>query len=480
MARINLNTLTAALFANFFLFVAVARSQDTILLPQGIGFNSTFEANSRFGILPSTVGWTLDGVSVEFLTRNWQPTPSTPNDYNGNLGVHLMKIVGRGSIGQPITLRHLANSRGQFLRGFAYKRGLGGNGPGGFASLQVNYYDANWNFLDNLTIPVDTRDTSKNRGNFDGLNFYSWGTNAPPNAEYVYLFAYQDENTEMLFDSITFDEVEQLDGNLISNPLFKSIDGYSNYGAEFWNFDRNWSVPLSGTLGSTSQPEQAYQQIQFPTNNIAGTYVLTFGGKGPKTTAANIGVDFWDANWNKVGEVNYSLTNQVAFRRQFNIPANAVFATAWIWCNRLTAGDTPIDFNTTGNYRTPPFSVEYVSASPNAGGATIQTYTVGDFFNRTEAGVVVVYSDSDIINLTTIDGNDVVFTASNGVPSAKAQVKSKTRQNGSRLTVVRYAVPADRLIDLPSFDNVRIEANQVKDNLGNSVPPRTVSVERNY
>lgn len=132
-----------------------------------ISQNSSFEDGT-------TNGWNNQQISSQILTRNWFPGFTSGGDEKeaySELGQKLVRVSGDGAWGQIISLAPGKNRRHVF-NAHACKKGIGSN-PAGYATVTVTYYNAQWEQVDKVSIPLDTPDPSLNRGIGDGLNFYS-------------------------------------------------------------------------------------------------------------------------------------------------------------------------------------------------------------------------------------------------------------------------------------------------------------------
>lgn len=460
-------------------------AQDNVVSLSNMANNSSFEGVNG---LP-TDGWRSTGPVAEVLKRNWTANDNSPNESQLALGSQLIRLRGKGSWGQAINLFFEPQISNHILNAHAFKKAINGTGAGGSASIQVNYYDANWTYISNVTVPVGTRDASKNRGVGDGLNLITWGIKVPANAKRAYLFAYLDGNTELYLDGLSLNSFQNLSQNLILNAFAsgKKIFLESNRefgqitnGAEFWKVNRDWSKPFAGTLGSATQVESMSQELITVDPLISGpnfpypTAIYGFHGVGPKQTPASVGLDFWDANWNNIGKASFSVTNQSEFYRQIIIPPATKQISTWVWVDKLRAGDTPINFNTPGANLKPAVSFRYTgSLTPSEGSKSLGGYALRNGATITEAGVQVVYSDSDGIDLNSIAAQNVTFTklvnpGRNGfLVDFNAVLVSKKLEDGGKLAVVRYALPAAELPNYASVVHITFRENQVKDSKGN-------------
>jgi hypothetical protein len=454
--------------------------------PRNSAFINSHALNSNISFEDGVVGWNEQQIESEVLTRDWIPTAANsdvlvPYESAAHLETKLVRLRGEGQWGQifsiPASQKHVLNIH-------AFRQATVGAGPGSFAAARVSYYNDSWSLLDTIEIPIGGRDLRWNRGIGDGMNFYSWGIDVPVGATSAHLYIYNSEDTEVYMDAFGLFEYTQTSSlsvakNLIINPRMATyfnptinIRGAQGFGIEFWEVETEWSRGLNlGSFGSTVQPESAYQTVPLLPKR---TYTLRFDGGFPDVAAAAVGVDFFDANWKKLGGKSFvSVSDQYSYVLRMETPANMVHAQAYYWCDTLSPQpfldslygtitlqeQTPVVNSAT--------SIILAESFPNL------SPKYGD---RIGSSFMVIFSDANGIASTSINSSNVVFRSRS----------NPTKTYAASLDPGRTVISQDGKVVLAKYDvfagyedvgAVVVRGKQVTDKLGNFSPTKTFQVD---
>ncbi len=425
--------------------------------------NNTFEAGLN--------GWNNRQVSGTVLTRDWVPDGSFAHEAFANLGTKFVRIRGTGIWGQNIAIG--PNSRRHILNIHAFKKAISANEAAGYACAAVTYYDAAWNELDSVAVPISEKDPRKNRGIGDGMNFYSWGVPVPLGAVNAILFVYNSANTEVFVDSFGLFEYTMtpkpgLTKNLIQHPTFSRVIGSGSnlaqgFGTEFWESDRDWSTEFFGILGSPTRPESAYQFLPVLPNR---TYTLSVLTSGPATTPSGAGIDFYDSTWRHISSDSVQLANRYGLQKRIESPPNTAHASVWIWIDMLDPGDYGLTISN-GIF----LQQQESQVTRNTSIIAVDTSLRGGRGGTLGATISIMYSDVDGIDVNSIDDQDAYFVSrTNPATTYPAQVYSSRLGEEDKILTVEY------LARVPWYTDVGglvIRPQQVKDKLGNFAPGKT-------
>jgi hypothetical protein len=427
--------------------------------------NSSFESG--------TGGWNNRQISGAVLTRDWVPDGSFPREAFANLGAKFVRLRGTGLWGQNLVIR--PNSRRHILNIHAFKKALSPSTVAGYACAAVTYYDAEWNELDSVAVPIGEKDPAKNRGIGDGMNFYSWGITVPIGAVNAILFVYNSANTEVNIDSFGLYEYTMtakpgLARNIVQHPTFSRViasdSGYAQgNGFEFWESERDWSKDFFGSLGSGTQAESTYQFLPILPGR---TYTFSVLTSGPATTPSSAGIDFYDSSWQHISSDSTDLTNRYGIRKRIESPANTAYASVWAWCDVLDPGDYGLSI-ANGIY----LQQQEPRVTSNTSIVAIDSALRGGRGGTLGASVSIVYSDADGLDLSSIDDQDAYFVSRTD-PTTTYPVLVYFSQLGEdeKVLTVEYLARVPWYTDV---GGIVIRPNQVKDKLGNFAPGKTIS-----
>ncbi len=221
------------------------------------------------------------------------------------------------------------------------------------------------------------------------------------------------------------------------------------------------------------QPEYAYQFVPI---DAGKTYTLTVNRSGPNasfgqsaTTPASFGIDFYDAQWKHLGKVAQSVTGRGGdMSLRVPVPSATAHSSVFLWCDTLRGTDSPFYIQDGCALQKQDDRV----SSDTSIMARDLIFLPGPSGTVQGAGIVIVYSDSDGIDATSIDANDAYFVSkTDATKTYPATVKSSRVDDDGRLAFVQYfaANPTHK-----DFGAVVIRAKQVKDRKGNFAPRKVI------
>jgi hypothetical protein len=472
------------------------------VLPQVVAAQSSYftESSRRLSVNHTfetdLAGWHSGALTVDRLARDWAVSFDTNfiGEANGALGEDFVRLRGAGRWQQFIAIP--TTSRHHLLTFQAFKQPVSEKGDDEYPFACVTYFDAQWNMLDILVLPIDRKDTRKNRGFGDGMNFTCWGINVPSAAANAHLYIANYANTEVYVDDFgLFDYQLQtkapISANLIANLRFsqfkfsRTTDGgidesslVRGYGIEFWENSIDWSEPFApigfGEFGSTMQPELAYQFVPVEAEK---TYTLSLEANGPlssfggpaATTPASFGIDFYDAQWKHLGQVSTSMTGRGGkFSKRVAVPKGTAHSSVFLWCDTLRGADSAFLIYGECLLQKQDDSVSNLTSIV----ASDLTFRPGPSGTVIGAGVMVLYSDADGIDSSSIDTNDAYFVSkSNPSKTYPVTIHSRRLDDGDRLAFVEYLASSSAYRDVGSLV---IKSNQVKDKKGNFAKQKVI------
>ncbi|MFN3193569.1 MAG: hypothetical protein ACE361_23860 [Aureliella sp.] len=403
--------------------------------------------NGRFD--DGLFGWNNASLDASVSQRTYPIDYRIERPYDVTLTRAYAKIDGTsdGYFGQVQPLS--GSSKQQVLNCHAYKRSRNGSGDGGFAVIAVSYYDSNWNELDRFEQPIDPIDeTLSILGEGDGMNFYSYGLVPPQDSQWVFMFVYTTEGTDVLVDSFelvdySIEESPPITSGLVLNPRFRlgnlGNDSVQSRNNEFWFNSRDPSKYErfgANVFGSSSQPEYAYQFLPL---NEETVYVLETSGSGTIDTSASVGLDFYDADWRPIGKqiVNYRGESTVSEIRRITPPPTTAHTSLWIYADQSATDDTMTLFNA---------EVRPISPAATQATAAILTAT-GAFqpkFSPAVRFATIYLSDPQGVDLTTIRDASFAF-ASRAEPGEflAAEISSLHATDADRLVRLQVSTVSD-------------------------------------
>ena len=456
----------------------------TLLLLSLLSISSFAQTAKLLSVNPSFdagfSGWTNQEAQGEILTRNWDPQSTTDGrEFSADFGSTLLRVRGTGVWGQVVSLEPSATPKVHIVNAFAFKQPTSGTGNAGFACIAVTYYDANWKELQKTEIPVAGPSVSPGRGIGDGLNFYVWGINVPAKATRAMLFGYTTAGTSLTMDRVgLFDYQEEPARNrsLLKNPTFSTANSLvsqvnGNFlfclgrGTEFWQSQMDWNQRpfFDGSLGSKNKPETVYQNFSV----APGGRYLMYGSisKGVKDVSASVGVDFFDASWNKIGQSMIDMngiSGQTTPSQLLVAPANAVRASFWEWCDRIPASGNPQSF-------IPRINVMQLASpwntNPNAS-IVYEGFRLSGIKVATSTWFRMIVTDADGVDLASLGISDAYVTSRTN-PSQRytiTQIKTSPSADGKSV-YVDYFIPVAAANDRGTLV---FNAGEIKDKLGNA------------
>ncbi|MFO0941767.1 MAG: hypothetical protein U0930_13505 [Pirellulales bacterium] len=433
---------------------------------QVLSQNSSFEDGIKH--------WNYAQIPASVITRDWVPgaVAGPFTNYDHLLGAKLVKLTGHGVFGQFFAIR--ATDKFHVLNLAACRQGKDGKGAGSYAQATVQYFDPTWQMLDETLVVIDPKDARINRGIGDGLNFYSVGTFVPQGAAYATISIYNTDDTEVFVDAFYLHRYSIVSRHglaadlIIKNPhleLYQSsaaVKILSN-GLEF--LESNVTLPNEGVFdGFVTPMEHDQWYYQFVPVVGARTYSMVINTQGV-TGDAFVGMDCYDVNWNPIKKVAFDLqpSEPLNLVRRVELPKEVAYASVFAW----------VGPNSTSR---PFLSLYQQSPTIDSNMSAIAT-SFYDFTSK--AGVVaqavsVLLSDSDGVDVASIDNNDAYFTSrTNPTKQYPALVNNIS---GSSVIDVQYISPYEAIGDI---DSLVIRPSQIKDKRGIYLPQniQTLTVE---
>lgn len=417
----------------------------------GSSFASLTEVQTVNGGVNGSQGWV-----ASFGTA---PQQVTTNGY--------LSVGGIGGGGQFFTMN--GKSLYQIVRCTALK-------SSSWAGFGVTYYDASFNEIGSQqkVITADIR-------NGDQETLYAIGLVPPSNAVYGYMWVWNnDSNGYVQVDNFRLenyfpDEHADFDGsqapgdqytqtfpdrrNLMVNGSFETFEFETD---EFWNVvDVNNSVRrerlqigIAGVsslrVGSANQADFLYQTIPGVQAGQPYTFEVAYGRLRDDAPAAFAGVDFFDANGNKIGDTVIQLDSTFIFGRfaspvrefrNVTAPNGTAYAIGWAWTAPLGDTDSPLYLNTlslkTREFEPP--TIELVQAPD----VTVETSP----FSYVMAFRI---NDNDRLDRDTLDGNDFTVVGPNGTRTVGFRPRNPNIGGGRPLDEYEWSLRGD---DLTAADN---------------------------
>jgi hypothetical protein len=471
-----------------------------------ISTNPTFESGLQ--------DWQSQALKGEHLTRGF--TPYTFNDNIdayflekvAQLGQKLVRVQGvHGKVfGQVVTLP--TSTRDLIVNFHGYKKAVGSTGNGGTGYVGLTWYNSSFQELGKELIPVSNR-ININRGAYDGMQIHSWAAKVSRDAVYGMIWVYAEPGTEVYVDSLALlgfksESRAPFPKSLLLKKHFSTRESWTspNYttfvpgtqnafyvcllGNEFWHADWDWSTRRfldprnqdgmgyrTSGIGTTTRAESAWQFV----NVVPGrTYSLFGNFESYSKTPAAFGIDFFDANWRKIGDSIYPLGSQtdefIFAGKRVVVPANTARASVWVWTDKIPVG------NNLDHWQSQLYLIEQAPVSNNDTSAVVY-----DSFSTFPSkgggiaafGILMLYSDAQGLDTTSLDVNDIKF-ASKSVSGKTYPCTSmrilKSSDSDKLISVIYYADPSVAT----DAAAVIVNPNQVKDKTGSFAPSTTIKV----
>ena len=336
---------------------------------------------------------------------------------------------------------------------------------GGYAAIGLNFFDADYNFLDG----GDLRTTS-NRWQTSQLE-----KTAPDGAQFVQIWAYKNSaDGEFFVDNLIFDtesitppEPPAPRGELLDNAGFES--SLSNWGSFTGTESISTTDSISG--GAALQLSAAGSGVsQFVSAEPGTDYVLSGYGKSSSTNYAGFGLNFYDANYNFVGgSVSAQLLSNdwTLYERATTAPEGTVYAQVWTY---RTNAEGAVLFD--------ELSLKPDTAAPVDTAAPTATLSASDLSAEGQSAYEfrVTYTDETAVDVSSIGRGDVGVTGPNGFGQVATFVSVDSAGDGTPRTAT-YRVSAPNSVWQAANNGVytvRLRNNQVEDTLGNKATAATL------
>lgn len=297
-------------------------------------------------------------VDADQINRTWTPTGVGSEE---KLGREMLRLVsntnGGAGFGQLI-FDIQPSTKYQVLAIQAYRESLVDFSAGEWAGFGITYYDANWNEVFKYEKEIQgAKFNGPWRGDGDGISPHSIGCVVPQNARHALMWIWMTgSNNRVYADEFGLFDYQT---NAITNLIAAGSDLYEAngnpttlVGNEFWlpaspedqagiNAEQ-YLVSLRGStstlktiaLGQPTRSTVAYQNLLRLEPGKTYQYTYSVDRNVPLSF---MGVDFFDANQNRISGVTREITIGDANpftgapRFNFTVPANAARTTAWFW-----------------------------------------------------------------------------------------------------------------------------------------------------
>jgi len=337
---------------------------------------------------------------------------------------------------------------------------------GGYAAIGLNFFDADYNFLDG----GDLRST----GN-------SWRTSqlektAPDGAQFVQIWAYKNSaDGEFFVDNLVLDtermtpppEPPTPAGELLNNAGFEA--DLTNWGG----FTGTETVSTTDTVsgGAALQLTAAASGVSQFVDATPGTdYTFSGYGKSSSTDYAGFGLNFYDADYAFVGgSVSAQLLSGewTLYERETTAPAGTVYAQIWTYRSNAEGGvlfdDLSLKPATTAPTDTTAPTATLSAADLNAEGQSTYEFTV-------------TYADETAVDVSSLGSGDISVAGPNGFNQTAALVSVGGSGDGTP-RIATYQVSAPNAVWQAANNGaytVRLQNNEVEDTLGNSAAAATL------
>ena len=348
----------------------------------------------------------------QWNTENGNATVDQPGTGKGRL-----KLSGESSVWQYVPASGLSEYQLLNCEGFKSAK----SGLAGWAGIGVIYYDAQWGFIDSFEKQIN-----ESRGlDIEGqpiMNPCSLGVRVPPNAVHSIIWAANDAaNTTTYIDNLVlldyFKSYPGYQGAIADGPnldgtfpsyvadLFGQVHALS--GLQFWNLSGSIDMG-TGAIGTVGTPSSIAQELQLKPGSSYSITFFSYTARDPNA-AANAGVDYFDANWQKIGGTiiplaAYNSSNADTF--ETDVPAGAVHSVLWVWVDALTANVAQQQFGPFYN------SIFEIDATPPV--VSLKQPIPNRTSSDTGLQVLLSYSD-DLEAYPTLDNAKISLLGPSGV-----------------------------------------------------------------
>ena len=282
----------------------------------------------------------LNGSFDRGLT-NWNVAPSGAKVYSaaGDSRLDLTFVCG---LWQYVPLSNESDHVLLNCQGHKFQRE---RGPNGFAGIGIMFYGGDWGFIDSFEKQLANVTSATSDPLTDALPSCSLGVKVPKGAVHAIIWAGNATNNEQaIIDNLTlFDYFPSPDN---SNPQSFALTTYpteildsreatqSLSGLEFWNLSSSFVDQGTGYVGTVGASSSISREIALKPN---APYTLS-ANTSFQPVQANFGVDYFDANWNRIGGDFGFLTETFYPLIEINTPAGVVHSVFWVWVDSLPLG----------------------------------------------------------------------------------------------------------------------------------------------
>ena len=282
----------------------------------------------------------LNGSFDRGLT-NWNVAPSGAKVYSaaGDNRLDLTFVCG---LWQYVPLSNESDYVLLNCQGYKFRRE---RGPAGFAGIGIMFYGANWGFIDSFEKQLSNVTASVADPLTSDLPSCSLGVKVPKGAVHAIIWAGNATNNEQaIIDNLTLFNYFPSPGN--SNPQSFALVTYPSLltdslgitqqlsGLEFWNLSSSFVDQGTGAVGTVGAASTISREIALKPNT---PYTIS-ANTSVQPVHANFGVDYFDANWNRIGGDFGFLTETFYPLIEINTPAGVVHSVFWVWVDSLPLG----------------------------------------------------------------------------------------------------------------------------------------------
>lgn len=220
-------------------------------------------------------------------------------------------------------------------------------GQPGWAGIGISYYDSQWGFIQTFEKQINVP-TGLDEFDEPALLPCTLGVNVPPNAVHSIIWISNDgANTETIADALYLFDYFDRPQTILTNPTteawpIEDVNGQIHFisGLQFWNINGGFIDVGNGTIGTAGLPSSVSQELR---NVQPGTSlqfrVYHYAGRASDAVPANVGVDYFDVNWQRIGGTSEFLNSAPNFDSftdlNVTIPTGAAHSIFWIWVDAL-------------------------------------------------------------------------------------------------------------------------------------------------
>lgn len=293
--------------------------------------------------------WNTSAVGASVTDQG--PQSNSGLDQFGNMvfGGNKLQLDGASFVWQIVDVS--AGTKYHQLNCQAYKKSLDGS-TAGWAGYGVIYYDALWAVIDSFEKQIYTAGSTPETP----FSPSSLGVRVPADAAHAIIWASNDaQNTQSSFDALILFDYAKASYNGGAGPYLGSTqpnffvdtmgDLNKQSGLQFWSLEGCIDVG-TGFIGDVGRACSIAQEVDV---KVGKPYLATWYSdvvRSGDLPVANFGVDFFDAQWNRIDGSYRSLVDSNTTEYEFSPPAGTVHAITWVWVDAL---------NSTSERLSPPY-----------------------------------------------------------------------------------------------------------------------------